>query len=403
MLSIPINIKNGEKYLERCLNSLYQFEDIILLDNYSTDKTLEIAKNYANVRIFEHEFCGMGKIRNLAAGFAKYDWVFFIDCDEILSPQLAQVLLNLSFEDGCIYAVLRHNFYNNYLIDTSSWGNDWVYRLYNRTQTCFKEHEVHESLVKEGMREQKLGGGCLYHFPYNSINTLIDKMQFYSTLYAQQHYGKKKPHLYSIPFRALIMFIKCYILKGGFKQGFEGLVISSYNAMGVFSKYIKLYELNYQRSVAIALNITGYSKDKLLQLLNLINRQSILPHEVIVLLNKDDIVNAANDVPDTTNKVVAEVFDIDRHLENNEIMELLQHNLVVKAKINYINGRNNIANEIQHYLNQSANLDNIISLSENTKLENKNFLRRCKMRIIAGKTISNTIVYTKNLKYTRSL
>ncbi|MBP9743707.1 MAG: glycosyltransferase, partial [Burkholderiales bacterium] len=46
VLSIPINIKNGEKYLERCLNSLYQFEDIILLDNYSTDKTLEIAKNY---------------------------------------------------------------------------------------------------------------------------------------------------------------------------------------------------------------------------------------------------------------------------------------------------------------------------------------------------------------------
>ena len=63
MISIVINVKNGAKYLERTLNALSRFEDVVLLDNYSSDNTIAIANSFNNVRVFEHEFCGMGKVR----------------------------------------------------------------------------------------------------------------------------------------------------------------------------------------------------------------------------------------------------------------------------------------------------------------------------------------------------
>lgn len=247
MLSIAINVKNGEKYLDKVLSALGQFDDIVLLDNYSTDNTIAIAKKYSNVRIFEHEFCGMGKVRNMVAGFAKYDWVFFVDSDEVVSQELVNTLLKTKFEDGYIYRILRYNFYDNFLVNTSSWGNDWILRLYNRNQTRFAENEVHDSFIQNGIKEKKLYGGVIYHFPYESVAQLIDKMQFYSTLYAKQNLAKKKVWLFTVPFRALFMFIKCYVLKRGFIDGYEGFLISSFNAIGVFVKYLKLYELSHKR------------------------------------------------------------------------------------------------------------------------------------------------------------
>ena len=88
MLSIVINVKNGEKYLARTLNALTRFEEVILFDNYSTDKTIEIAKTYSNVKIIQEPFCGMGKVRNLAAKHTTYDWILAIDCDEIIHHKL---------------------------------------------------------------------------------------------------------------------------------------------------------------------------------------------------------------------------------------------------------------------------------------------------------------------------
>ena len=250
MLSIAINVKNGEKYLDRCLNALRCFDDVVLMDNHSTDQTIAIAKKYPNVQIIEHDFLGFGKCRNILATYAKYDWLFFVDSDEIISNQLAKTLQSMKFCDGCVYSILRHNFYDNYLLNSSSWSNDWVNRIYNRKETKYAESDVHESVETNNLIIKKITSGAIDHFPYENISQLIDKMQFYSTLYAKQNLGKKKIRLYSIPFRAIITFIKCYFLKRGFKDGFVGFTISSFNAIGVFVKYIKLYELNRKAKTA---------------------------------------------------------------------------------------------------------------------------------------------------------
>ena len=167
MLSVAINVKNGGATLDVCLNALSNFDDVVLLDNHSTDNTIEIAKKYSNVRIFTSDFLGMGRVRNLAASYTKNDWVFFVDCDEIISEVLDTILRNMQFEDGYVYQIYRRNFYDNYNVETSSWGNDWILRLYNRKQTRFIENEVHDSFIMDNMQVKKINEGFIYHFPYN--------------------------------------------------------------------------------------------------------------------------------------------------------------------------------------------------------------------------------------------
>jgi glycosyltransferase involved in cell wall biosynthesis len=365
MLSIVINVKNGAEYLERTLNALSRFNDVVLLDNYSTDNTIAIAKQFTNVRIFEHEFCGMGKVRNLAASYAKNDWVFFVDCDEIVSPQLTEVLLTTQFETGNIYRILRKNYYDGFLIDSSSWGDDWILRLYNKTETKFEENEVHDSFVPNHLKHTKLEGGFLYHFPYNNVNKLIDKMQFYSTLYAKQHFKKKKCNLVLLPFRAFIMFVKCYILKRGFMQGYEGLAISSYNAMGVFSKYIKLYELSYKRSIGLAIYIKNIHSN-LLPTIDYINQQTLLPQKVFFIV------------------------DDSRHLDNANFAQLIKHNLIVPAKI--ITSGSDMYGAIKNEL--APELENIVYLKQIGILSNHNYFKQCKKAILKGKSILHSEIFT---------
>ena len=289
MISIIINIKNGERRLESCLNSLVKFDEIILLDNYSTDNSIKIASKFKNIKIYQCVFDGMAKVRNKALNYATNDWVFFIDCDEILEPQLVETILNFKFKDKHIYSIYRKNYYNNLLINASSWGNDWVTRIFNKNDNSYDESFlVHESIANNCAAE-KIKNGCILHFPYENVSQLIDKMQRYSCLYAQQYISKKKPKLYTIPLRTFFMFLKSYILKKGFMYGFEGLVISYFNSMGVFTKYIKLYENIYIKNMAIIIN----ASDITINLIDQLNQQIYLPCQVFIfnnIINKNAII-----------------------------------------------------------------------------------------------------------------
>ena len=86
MISVAIIVKDGEKYIEECLQSLASFDDVLLLDTGSTDRTMEIARRFQNVRIEEHAFIGFGPSKNLAAQLAKHDWILSVDSDEVVTP-----------------------------------------------------------------------------------------------------------------------------------------------------------------------------------------------------------------------------------------------------------------------------------------------------------------------------
>ena len=239
-ISVTILTKNSQKYLKESLNALKPFDEVIILDNGSTDSTLEIASSFDNVKIVEHEFIGFGPMKNLAAEFAKNDWIFSVDSDEIVSKELIDSIKMLNPKNiGHLYSVSRLNHYRKKAIKCCGWYPDVVTRLYNKNSARFSDAMVHESIVAGANKVVKLSG-YLKHYPFDDIDLMISKIQKYSTLFSEQTNRRSSPlKAFS---RATFAFFKSYFLKKGFLCGYEGILISVYNSTTVFFKYMKLYE-----------------------------------------------------------------------------------------------------------------------------------------------------------------
>lgn len=242
-ISICMLTKNAEATLGKTLQALHSFPEVVILDNGSTDGTLDLARKFANVRVHQMPFIGFGPLRNEAVKFASNDWILAIDSDEILSPSLLAELQNLKLDPHQVYALPRHNYYNGKKIRGCGWGSEWVVRLYHRERARFSDSEVHESLTVGNLKVVRLSFP-LIHTPYRSTTEFLAKMQHYSTLFAKQNQGKKKSSLGKAIGHGLFAFLRSYLLKGGFLSGKEGFIISVYNGNTAFYKYLKLYDLN---------------------------------------------------------------------------------------------------------------------------------------------------------------
>ena len=242
-ISVIILTKNSEKYVSTCLNALEKFDEIILLDNGSNDETINIAKNFKNVKIHTNEFIGFGPLKNLAISYTKNEWILSIDSDEIFSDELCHEILNIQLNKNTIYAILRDNYYNGKLMKCCGWENDYVLRLFNKNTTKFNDKQVHESLILDNANIVKLNNS-FKHYPFKNAIELIHKMQHYSSLYAFEHKNNKSSSPTKAFFRGAFTFFKNYFLQKGFLYGYEGLLIAISNANGTFYKYIKLYEEN---------------------------------------------------------------------------------------------------------------------------------------------------------------
>jgi len=242
-ISVTILTKNSQEYITECLSGLILFEEVIILDNGSIDKTIEIAKTFENVKVFEHEFIGFGPMKQLGTFYAQNDWVLSVDSDEIFSTQLVSEILNLKLDENCIYSILRDNYYNKRLIKACGWDNDYQVRLFNKIKTNFNNKQVHEGLIQKNMNIVKLHHS-FKHYTFKEAGELLLKMDQYSTLYAHEYRGKKKSSPLMAFMKGSFAFVKNFFLQKGFLYGYEGLLISISNANGVFYKYIKLYEEN---------------------------------------------------------------------------------------------------------------------------------------------------------------
>ncbi|MBI5345862.1 MAG: glycosyltransferase family 2 protein [Chlamydiae bacterium] len=243
MISVTILAKNSELLLEKVLDSIKTFDEVIILDNGSTDKTLQIAKKYPNVKIYENDFIGFGPMRNIAASLAKNDWILALDTDEILSQDLALELLKLEKNSNFAYSLLRYNFYNKKHIKWCGWHPERVVRLYDKKSAKFSDDLVHEKLLTENVKILNLKNP-VNHYSYHTIDDFIKKMQSYSSLFAKQNKAKKKSSLSIALFHSFFFFFLSYFLKKGFLGGKEGFIISFYNANTAFYKYLKLMEIN---------------------------------------------------------------------------------------------------------------------------------------------------------------
>ncbi|MBN2782163.1 MAG: glycosyltransferase family 2 protein [Campylobacterales bacterium] len=242
-ISAVVLAKNNENTIEKTLKALEEFDDVVVYDNGSTDATMTIARGFKNVNLVQGEFKGFGWSKNQAASFAKHDWIIIIDSDEVVDAKLLETLKTKELDANKVYQLNFKAFYKDIQIKHCGWNNQKIKRLYNKTKTSYNQNDVHEDIITDGFDIEVLDGN-VEHYSYHSISQFIQKADHYSTLFAKNNAGKKSSSPTKAFFNGIYSFIKTYIFKRGFLDGYVGLVISFSHMVTNFYKYIKLYELN---------------------------------------------------------------------------------------------------------------------------------------------------------------
>ncbi|MDA7818361.1 glycosyltransferase family 2 protein [Sulfurimonas sp.] len=241
-ISCVIIVKDGVSTIEKTLDSLNFFEDVVVYDNGSTDGTTQIVKSYHNVNLVEGDFKGFGPTKNEALMHAKNDWILSLDADEVLSTEFVRTIKNIDLNENMIYSILRENYYRDIHVK-HCWGNDIIIRIFNRKKTMFTDEKVHEKVIEDGCNLLSIDG-VVRHYPYSTITEFIIKLDRYSTIFANANVGKKSSSPLKAILNGIFSFIKTFFFKRGFLDGYAGLIIAFSHMATNFYKYIKLYELN---------------------------------------------------------------------------------------------------------------------------------------------------------------
>lgn len=233
---------NEERRLASCLKCLQWVDEIVVVDSGSTDATREIARRYTE-RVFEITWRGFGPQKQAAVELASHDWVFVVDCDELVTQLLADEIMDLlgQAELKAGYDLPRRTFIGTKEIKHCGWYPDRTVRLFDRSRARFSESLVHECVEVSG----EIGrlSGDLLHYSYGSIGDMLPKIGQYSDLWAQQmHSAGKGSSVGAMLIRPLAAFFKTYLLKRGVLDGFEGLIIAVSTSFLTFLKYAKLLE-----------------------------------------------------------------------------------------------------------------------------------------------------------------
>ncbi|RBQ31270.1 glycosyl transferase [Arcobacter sp. FW59] len=243
-ISVVVLAKNNEKTIEKTLKSLIEFDDVVVYDNGSTDKTMEIAKRFSNVNLVQGEFKGFGWTKNRAVSFAKNDWILILDSDEVIDKILLNTLKTQTLNPNLVYKLNFNAYYKNIQIKHCGWSGQKIKRLFNKTMTRINDNMVHEDIIVDKNLKTEVLKGNVEHYSYSSISDFLQKTDKYSTIFANENKNKKSSSPSKAFFRATYFFIKNYIIRLGFLDGYAGLLVCVSGANGVFFKYLKLYEEN---------------------------------------------------------------------------------------------------------------------------------------------------------------
>ncbi len=231
---------NEEIHIEDAIKSVSFADEIIVVDSFSTDKTIELARKH-DVTILQRVFDDFSTQKNFAISKAKNKWIYVLDADERLTPALQKEILETvkSPNNFVGFYVYRTFYFLNKKIRFGGWNRDKVVRLFLKEHCQYDGNLVHEIIKANGelgFLKQKVE-----HFSYRGFDHYISKLNQYSALQAKQLYEKgKKATLFHLLVKPPVRFLIHYILRLGILDGFAGFILASTQAYGVYTRYIKL-------------------------------------------------------------------------------------------------------------------------------------------------------------------
>jgi glycosyltransferase involved in cell wall biosynthesis len=238
---------NEEKNIAGCLESLRWCDEIVVVDSFSTDHTVEICKQFTD-RVLQRNWVGYREQKAFAHSQATKEWVMLVDSDERVPPELQNEIREALQRDGGAYAgyaVPRLVFYLKRWWRRGGWYPDYDVRLFRRDRGRWGGKDPHEKVLVDG-RVRRLRHP-LHHFTYRDIADHVERINRFTSISARElKAAGQSARAFDALLRPAARFFSSYILKRGFLEGFAGFYVAVSAAVYVFLKYAKLWELHLE-------------------------------------------------------------------------------------------------------------------------------------------------------------
>ncbi len=248
-LSVIIITYNEEKNLRRCLESVRWADEIIVVDSFSKDRTVGIAREFTP-HVFQHAYDG--DIRQRERGFARAagEWLLYIDADEEVTPDLRNEIVRvINAPDACdAYELPRRVQIFGRWVEHGGWSPDYTRRLFRKGHAIPEYAEVHGGFTVRG-RSGRLES-VLNHYTYESIAHYLEKMNDYTSLQVSSKLREgrvERVGLHKILLSPLSHFFRKYIVQKGYRDGMPGFELASLGALYTLCLYAKLWEYRYRQ------------------------------------------------------------------------------------------------------------------------------------------------------------
>lgn len=236
---------NEEKHIDDVIKNIAFVNEIIVIDSFSTDQTLNKLQAHNNVKVIQRKFKNFSDQRNFAIEHANYPWILFIDADERITSELKTEIIEKVKNPKTIiaYKFPRKFVFQNKMLKYSGLQTDYIFRLFKNGFAHYKQNRtVHEQLEIKGTTETL--SNFMLHYSFSDYTSYKKKTEHYAKLKAKELFTKgKKPSMIDFYMKPAYKFLYNYVLRFGFLDGKAGYIICSLNAYGVKFRFKELKKL----------------------------------------------------------------------------------------------------------------------------------------------------------------
>jgi len=243
-ISVYIIAYNEAEKVAATIDSARWADEIVVVDSWSTDGTPEIASQLGS-KVIQVDFKGFGDLRNQAIAACNNDWIFSLDADERCTPEVAREIQEIMNSENTVdaYWVPRRNFFMGQWIKHSGWYPNYRQpQLFKKGSMSYDLKEVHENYILNSSKPIGFIQNAIWQFPFKNMTEVMHKANRYSSLGAKR-LTERNLSMGTALIHGIWSFVKHYIFKLGFLDGWAGFVIALGNFEGTFYRYVKALEI----------------------------------------------------------------------------------------------------------------------------------------------------------------